>query len=192
MKLAYVEDDEDLRTIFTDRFAQAKYDCDVFGNAEALLKKISPGLYDLLILDIRLPGISGVSLLKKLRNQGIFTPAILITAFNNLEYAKEALNASANYLLEKPFSFDTIKRLAEKIIAAPHSIQDCVDRGLANLKLAKREEEIAKLLLKGLSNKEIANVAKISEQTVKQYITQIFGKAGVKSRSEFFSYIFPV
>jgi DNA-binding NarL/FixJ family response regulator len=63
---------------------------------------------------------------------------------------------------------------------------------LANLKLPKREEEIARFVLKGLSNKEIAQVAKISEQTVKQYVTQIFEKAQIKSRAEFFSYIFPI
>lgn len=192
MKLAYVEDDQDLRTLYADRFLQARYDCEVFGNAEDLLKAAVPGRYDLLLLDIKLPGMSGVQLLKTLRRRGIFTPAILMTAFNNVEYAREALNASANYLLEKPFSFTQLKRLAEKIVASPTSLQDCADRGLARLRLAKREEEVARLLLKGFSNKELADIAQLTEPTVKQYLVQIFQKAQVKSRAEFFSYIFPV
>jgi DNA-binding NarL/FixJ family response regulator len=192
MKIAYLEDDENLRTLYIDRFAQARYTCDAFTNAEDLLKAAAPGKFDLLLLDIRLPGMSGVQLLKALRQRGIFTPAILMTAFNNVEYAREALNASANYLLEKPFSFSQLKRLAEKVVSTPTSLHDCVDRGLARLRLAKREEEVARLLLKGLSNKDIADIAHITEPTVKQYLVQLFQKAGVRSRTEFFSYIFPV
>ena len=78
------------------------------------------------------------------------------------------------------------------MLAAPPSLQDCVDRGLGTLAMTKREAEIARLLLKGLSNKEIADIAQIAEPTVKQYIAQIFEKARVGSRGEFFSYIFPV
>ena len=192
MKIAYVEDDEDLRTLLADRFTNARYACDAFGNAEDLLSAVEPGRYDLLVLDIRLPRMDGVKLLQELRRRGIFTPAILITAFNNVEFSREALNASANYLLEKPFSFEQLKRLADDIVAAPSTLQDCVDRGLAKLSLARREEEVARLLLKGLSNKEIAEVTRIAEQTVKQYVAQIFQKAEVNSRAQFFSYIFPI
>jgi DNA-binding CsgD family transcriptional regulator len=77
-------------------------------------------------------------------------------------------------------------------VTSPSSLQDCVDRGLARLELAKREKDVARLVLKGLSNLEIAAVAGISQHTVKQYVAQVFQKAQVKSRGEFFSYIFPV
>lgn len=192
MNIAYVEDDDNLRTLYMDRFVQAGYVCEVFTNAEDLLKVAAPGKFDLLLLDIRLPAMSGVQLLKLLRHRGIFTPAILMTAFNNADSAREALNASANYLLEKPFSFQQLKLLAEKVVSTPTSLQDCVDRGLGRLGLARRENDVARLVLKGLSNKDIAHIANISEATVKQYLVQIFQKAQVKSRAEFFSYIFPV
>ena len=133
-----------------------------------------------------------MELLTALRRQNVFTPAILITAFNNVGYARDALNASANYLLEKPFSFATLRRVIDKVIGSPRSLQDCVDRGLSTLHLSPREDEVARLLLKGLSNKEIADVATLSELTVKQYVSQIFEKAHVTSRGELFSYIFPV
>ena len=191
MKLAYVEDDVGARTILVRKLAQEGQECEVFGSAEQLLETVGPGRYDVLIIDIRLPGMSGVKLLHELRQRGVFTPAILITAFNSLEYAREALNASANYLLEKPFSLAALKRVTEKVLASPRSLQECVDRGLSTLHLARREE-VARLALKGLSNKEIAQIAQISEQTIKQYISQIFDKAPVTSRGEFFSYIFPV
>jgi DNA-binding NarL/FixJ family response regulator len=192
MKLAYVEDDLDARTIFARKLAQEGFACDVFAAAEPFLKVARPGAYDALIIDVRLPGRNGVELLAELRRKGIHTPAIIITAFNSLAYAREALNSGANYLLEKPFSFDALNRVIRNILASPQSLQECVDRGLATLKLTDRELEIARLLLKGLGNAEIAQVAQLSEKTVKQYVTQIFEKAGVGSRAEFFSCIFPV
>ncbi len=192
MKLAYVEDDADARTLFIEQLHETGHHCDAFGTAEEFLKIARPGGYDLVIIDIRLPGLDGVELLKKLRERDIFTPAIVITAFNSLEYTREALNSGANYLLEKPFSFASLAKVIQNVMRFPRSSQECVDRGLATLALTKRETDVARLMLKGLSNKEIAEVTRLSEQTVKQYITQVFEKTKVGSRGEFFSWIFSV
>jgi len=182
MKLAYVEDDLDARTIFTRKLAREGLECEVFSAAEPLLQVAAPGGYDALIIDIRLPGRSGVELLKELRRRGVFTPAVIITAFSSLDHAREALNSGANYLLEKPFSFEALLRVIRKILASPQSLQECVDRGLAVLGLTGREAEVARLALKGLRNSEIGRMAQLSEKTVKQYVTQLFQKARVSSR----------
>lgn len=192
MKLAYIEDDVDARQIFATEFKKSGHQCEVFSSGEDFLKAVQPGKYDILIVDIRLPGMDGVKLLKEIRQKQIFTAAILITAFNSLEYARDAVNASANYLLEKPFTFEALMRVIHKVLASPQSLQDCVDRGLSILDLTPREEEVARMLLKGLSNKEIASHISISDNTVKQHISEIFRKAKVASRAEFFSFIFPV
>ena len=192
MKLAYVEDDKDSGAIFSRRLKADGIACDLFPDAEGAFSKINPGAYDVLIVDIRLPGLSGTQLLQRLRQKQIHTPCILITAFNSLEYAREAFGSSANYLLEKPFSYKTLRQVLNKVMEGPGTLQHCVDRGLAKLVLTDREKEVARYLLKGLSNAEIARVASLSEKTVKQYLTQIFEKADVSGRAEFFSYIFPV
>lgn len=192
MKLAYIEDDVDARMIFARKLSAEGLPCETFGSAEEFLKVAAPGGHDLLIVDIKLPGLTGVEMLKALRARNVFTPAILITAFNSLDYAHQALNASASYLLEKPFSFNALKNVVQKVLSAPQPLQACVDRGIAILNLTERENEVAHLILKGLTNKEIAGAIAISEKTVKQYITQIFQKAHVTSRGEFFSSIFPV
>ncbi len=192
MKLAYIEDDVDARMIFARKLSAEGLPCETFGSAEEFLKVATPGGYDLLIVDIRLPGRTGVELLKELRARNVFTPAILITAFNSLDHAHQALNASASYLLEKPFSFAALNRVIQKVLAAPQPLQACVDRGIAILNLTERENGVAHLMLKGLTNKDIASAMSISEKTIKQYITQIFQKARVTSRGEFFSSIFPV
>ena len=192
MKLAYIEDDIDARVIFAKKLRANGISCEEFSEAEEAILRIQPGSHDVLIIDIRLPGMSGVELLSQLRHRQIHTPCILITAFNNLQYAREAFQASASYLLEKPFSFKSLEALVHKVFEAPGTLQHCVDRGLTKLNLKGREEEVARYLLKGLSNAEIARVIGISEKTTKHYITLIFEKAEVSSRSEFFSYIFPV
>lgn len=192
MKIGYVEDDRDARQIFGERLQSQGHSCSFFDRAEELLEAITPGAFDVLITDIRLPGISGIDLIRKLRGRSIQTPCILITAFNSLEHARDALNASANYLLEKPFKFESLMKAIQKVTTENLSVQHCADRGLAELQLTERESEIARLLLKGLSNAEIADILRISEKTVKQYLTQVFLKANVSGRGEFFSSIFPV
>ncbi len=192
MKIAYVEDDIDARTIFSRKLQDDHISCDAFSSTEEALQHIQPGSHDALVIDIRLPGKSGIHLLQELRKRGIHPPCILITAFNSLEYSREALNSNANYLLEKPFSYRSLREIIEKIVITPTSLQHCVDRGLAQLNLTTREKEIALNILKGLSSSEISKLLAISEKTVKHYITKIFEEAGVSSRAEFFSYIFPV
>ncbi len=192
MKIAYVEDDIDARNIFSKKLQGDNISCNVFSSAEEALAHIHPGSHDMLIIDICLPKQSGIQLLKELRKQEIHTPCILITAFNSLEFSREALNSNANYLLEKPFNYQSLRQIIEKIILSPGSLQHCVDRGLAQLKLTGREKEIALYILKGLSSLEISKLLNISEKTVKHHITEIFEKAHVSSRPEFFSSIFPV
>ncbi len=158
MKLAYIEDDTDARTIFSRKLSEEGFPCNAFGSAEESLRVATPGGYDLLIVDIRLPERNGVELLKDLRARNVFTPALLITAFNSLDYAHQALNASASSLLEKPSSFASLIRVIRKVLASPQPLQTCFDRGLAVLRLTSREDEVARLALKGLSNKEITSM----------------------------------
>ncbi len=192
MRIAYVEDDIDARTIFSRKLETDHIACDTYSSSEEALQHIQPGSHDALVIDIRLPGQSGIQVLKELRRREVHTPCVLITAFNSLEYSRDALNSSANYLLEKPFSYKSLRQIIEKIVVAPSSTQHCVDRGLAQLNLTAREKEIALHVLKGLSSAEISRIFEISEKTVKHHITEIFQEARVSSRAEFFSSIFPV
>lgn len=192
MKIAYVEDDVDGRTTFGNRLRADGHLCQFYGCAEELLETALPGDFDVIIADIRLPKMTGVELIAKLRERNILTPCILITAFNSLEYARGALNANANFLLEKPFNYQALVSAIRQVTSASLTVQHCVERGLVRLNLTNRELEVARLVLKGLSNSDIARISGLSEKTVKQYITQIFQKADVSSRGEFFSSIFPV
>lgn len=192
MRLAYIEDDADSRSLLAGRFRSDGWICDEYSSGEEALDRIRPGSYDALILDIRLPGMNGVELLQDLRRRHVHTPCVLITAFGSLGLMKQAVNSAANYLLEKPFTYADLLCVISKTLEPPATLQYFVDRGLGRLQLTEREHDMARLLLKGLSNAEIARTAELSEKTVKQYVTQIFGKAGVQSRSEFFASIFPL
>lgn len=192
MKIAYVEDDADSLSLFGTRFRGEGHAFDGFESGEKALAAVGSGVYDALVVDIRLPGMSGVDLLAKLRAKHVHTPCVLITAFSSAGLTKQAVNASAQYLLEKPFTFSALKNVLEKITDAPAPLQHLVDRGLARLGLTPREEEIARLVLKGLSNAEIARAAGLSDKTVKQHVSEIFQKAQVENRAGLFSLIFPV
>ena len=192
MRVAYIEDDVDARDVFSRKFQTDRISCDLYSSAEEAAGHIHPGSHDALIIDIRLPGESGIHLLKSLRERDVHTPCVLITAFNSVDYSREALNSNANYLLEKPFSYQALRQVLEKIVTTPSSLQHCVDRGLAQLNLTSREKEVSIYILKGLSSAEISRILGIAEKTVKHHITEIFEKAEVSSRAEFFSFIFPI
>ena len=191
LKAVLVENDKDALLVFSKKMRLDGIECDAFTSAEDAEKAVTPGSHDVLVLDIKLPGASGVELLERFRGKGVYTPAILITAFSSKQYAVQALNANANYLLEKPFTYEALKRVMRQVVERPSSIPYLMDRGLEKLGLTERETDVARFLLKGLSNAEIARVTSLSEKTVKQHLTQIFQKAGVASRGEFFSHIFP-
>lgn len=191
MRIAFVDDDADSALVFSRKLRMDGHACDVFPDAESALEAVSPGSHDALVIDFRLPGMSGLRLLSSLRERGVHAPAVLITAFADMRLATEALNASANYLLEKPFDYAALRGALRRVEERPASLQHFVDRGLARLGLSAREEEAARLLLKGLGNADIARAMGLSEKTVKQYVTATFEKAGVSSRAELFSWVFP-
>ena len=103
-RILVVEDEEKLRRVIQLQLAGAGYDVDLAGSAEDGLRLA--GSAGLILTDLRLPGISGLEMLKNLRAQNSLTPVIVMTAFGNVETAVEAMRAGAVDFVEKPFSLD--------------------------------------------------------------------------------------
>lgn len=131
----------------------------------------------------------GLQLVKEVEENGI--PVIVMSSYADLEIAKEALNHGAVHLLEKPFKPDELFSALNKAWLEPKGLQAAVDRFLDTYQLTPKEREITRFLLKGLSNKEIAQVTNTTEPTIKFYVSTIYEKCEVKSRTELFNSIFP-
>lgn len=104
MKILVVEDEKTLREAIIDILSEEKYLVDGVGAGDEGLYLAEQGIHDLLILDIMLPELSGLEILKQLRNKGDATPILLLTARDSVEDKVTGLNNGADDYLVKPFA----------------------------------------------------------------------------------------
>ena len=107
MKILIVEDEKDLRDILTKRLRK-HYTVDACGDGEEALDYFSIYKYDVVILDIMLPKIDGLQVLRKIRSSGSETPVIMLTAKGEVEDKVSGLDAGADDYIVKPFAFDEL------------------------------------------------------------------------------------
>ncbi|PIR23898.1 MAG: hypothetical protein COV44_00350 [Deltaproteobacteria bacterium CG11_big_fil_rev_8_21_14_0_20_45_16] len=117
-------------------------------------------------------------------------PVFIITSRADLEIAKEAINRGACGLLEKPFEIVALVNQIQAVWQEPKFLVSMLERWMELNRLTSKEQEVCRLVVKGLSNKEIGSALEVTEKTVKFHITSIFDKFGVKSRSELVSCIY--
>ena len=108
MRLLIVEDEGDLRSILKKKLKKEHYTVDDCGNGLDALDYISMADYDGIILDIMLPGLDGLELLRKIRREGSDTPVLFLTARDGIEDRVKGLDLGADDYLVKPFSFEEL------------------------------------------------------------------------------------
>ncbi|MHB8880723.1 MAG: sigma-54-dependent transcriptional regulator [Thermodesulfovibrionales bacterium] len=118
-KLLIVEDEETLRESLERVFIRDGYEVDGVDSSEAALETIRDSSYDLVITDIVLPGINGIALLKRCRENNPDLKVIIMTAFASIETAVEAIRAGAYDYLVKPVRHDQIKDAVRKALTEP-------------------------------------------------------------------------
>ncbi|HTL51289.1 MAG TPA: response regulator transcription factor [Planctomycetota bacterium] len=106
MRILVIEDEERIANFVSRGLSEEGFAVDIAVDGEAGLEKATAGAYDLLVLDLMLPKLSGLELLRKLRTAGNQIPVLVLTARDGVEFKVEGLNAGADDYLTKPFSFD--------------------------------------------------------------------------------------
>lgn len=188
-----VEDEVDARDALARGLKRSGFECTSFGAAAPALAYARETFFDAAVLDVNLGDDprGGLDLLPQLTALSHRPPVVVITAYADLGKVKEALNAGAEYLLEKPFSLGELVTVLERVLHKADSPSHFVDRALARAALTDKELSIARLVLKGLPSEEIARLEGNSDKTIRQHITHIYAKCGVASRAEFFHFVFP-
>jgi len=153
---------------------------------------------DVVLLDMRMPGLSGLDVLRELSQNQALPPTIILTTFDDDELVLAGIQAGAKgYLLKDVALADlvsAIKTVAEGGTIVKPAVTQRLLKGLANLKndfysldqpdpLTERETEILRLMAGGYSNKEIANSLGVAEGTVKNHVSNILSKMGVRDRT---------
>jgi two-component system response regulator FixJ len=182
-----VEDDEAMRDSIVALLGDAGYETRAYASAEALLACGGPKS-GCVVSDIRMPGMDGLTLLKKLRAEGSELPLILITGHGDIPLAVAAMKAGAVDFLEKPFEVDALLAAIEdglRRLANPSSHSETsAAAGRLLETLTAREREVLDYLVAGKSNKEVAAALGVSPRTVEFHRAHIMEKTGVKGLAE--------
>jgi DNA-binding response OmpR family regulator len=103
MRILIVEDEEDLAMILSELLEMEGYYVDISNDGESGLDNVMSGIYDLVILDVMLPGMNGYEVAKRVRSKGIVTPILMLTAKSELDDKVTGLDSGADDYLTKPF-----------------------------------------------------------------------------------------
>ena len=186
-----VDDDEAVRDSLRWLLEGNGFSVKVFSNAEELLdfsKTQSHGMVGCLILDVRMPGITGVELHDVLLKEGINIPVIFITGHGSVSLAVKSMKKGAIDFLEKPFSDEEICKLVDSSL---QKARDVSDKREVNLKaqellakLTPRENQVLERITAGRLNKQIADDLNISIKTVEAHRANIMTKVEARTVAE--------
>jgi DNA-binding NarL/FixJ family response regulator len=176
-------------------------DIEVVGEADggrAALALLAEQRPDVVLLDLRMPDLDGIGVLRELRAAGPPPPTIVLTTFEDDALFLEALRAGARGFLLKDISLERLAEAIRAVAAGGTLIQPAVTERVLRAALeagcefpsldppdplTEREIEVLRLLAGGYNNREIADALRVAEGTVKNHISSILSKLGVRDRT---------
>ncbi|MBN1624548.1 MAG: response regulator [Clostridia bacterium] len=115
-KILVIDDEKNIRTLVRNCLQESAYEVDIAVNGEEGYSKLKESVYDVALIDIKMPGISGLELLRMLRDNGIQIDVVMMTAYGTVERAVEAMKLGAIDFISKPFTPDEIRRIIKSVL----------------------------------------------------------------------------
>ena len=183
-----IDDDQALRESLAFLLRTHQLEVRSFDSAKTFLDALPDASLGCVITDIRMPGMSGIDLLRRLKELKVSVPVIVITGHGDVSLAVEAMKIGAADFFEKPFNDD---QLVASVRAALQQRQDQTKRGAERTeiehwisKLSAREKDVLAGLIEGRANKQIAFDLGISPRTVEIYRANLMNKMQADSLSD--------
>jgi DNA-binding NarL/FixJ family response regulator len=168
-------------------------------NGDEAWAKIKDGSYDLVILDVSMPGMSGLDVLRKIKERNLHTRILILSVHPQEQYAIHAFKMGASGYLSKDSAFEELILAIKKIASGGRYVSSAFAEKLAfngydsdtdklHEKLSEREYQVMVMLAKGKSVTEISKEIFISDKTVSTYRARILEKMGMKKNAELTMY----
>lgn len=159
-----------------------------FSSAQDFLDALTPAARGCIVSDVRMPGMDGVELIRRLKQMGSTLPVIVITGHADVTVAVQAMKAGAMEFVQKPFESEQMLRLVRTAMEAHDETVDA-DAGRLRVvrrieSLTAREKQVLDLIMEGASNKLIASSLAISPRTVEIYRANVMSKMRADNLSD--------
>ena len=183
-----VDDDQAMRNSLKWLIESVGVMVESFASADDFLARYDPARPGCLVLDVRMPGMSGLELQEHLASRNIRIPAVIITGHGDVPMAVRAMKAGAVDFIEKPFNdealLDAIRRALafEERARSAQSEHHEIQRRFSHL--TPREREVMDMVTEGRSNKEIANTLGVSAKTIEAHRARVMEKMQARSLAE--------
>lgn len=183
-----VDDDEDVRDSLQWLLESVDLNVESFDSAQAFLDGYQIGQGGCILMDVRMPGLSGISAQKKLPEYQIDIPLIMISAHGNVDMAVTAMTQGAQTFIEKPFNDQTLIDQVQRALT-----DDLAQRERLNRKqsfqfrydsLTKREKQVFERVVLGMSNQEMADDLAINRKTIEGHRANMMNKMAAESLAE--------
>ena len=178
--LVYVVDDDEAVRDSLQFLLEPTYQVAAFDSAEAFLERYDPKAIACLILDVRMPGMSGLQLQEELIARGSHLPVVFVTGHGDVPMAVATMKKGATDFIEKPFEQQALKALVERMLGRAREDAARIERERINAsllaRLTPREQQVLERIVAGRLNKQIADDLGISIKTVEAHRANIMDK----------------
>tara|TARA_Y100000294_G_scaffold139306_1_gene132773 strand:- start:324 stop:950 length:627 start_codon:yes stop_codon:yes gene_type:complete len=191
-----VDDDPAIRDSLQWLLTSVDLKVRTFSSGQELLDQVTPDLPGCLLIDVRMPGMSGLELQHELTARGIKLPIVIITGHGDVQMAVRAMKAGALDFIEKPFNdqeiLEVVQRAVDRSVSAVESsaVKEELESRIASL--TPRERQVLELVVTGLPNRGIALELGRSEKTVEFHRANVMEKMQAKSLADLMKMVMTV
>ncbi|CNC67734.1 transcriptional regulator fixJ [Yersinia frederiksenii] len=180
-----IDDDEGVRAALAALLTTMGWEVKAFSDGQTFLDTLTVTQPSCVLLDIRMPGKSGMTILEAIQSRDSSLPVIIMTGHGNVELCRRAFKGGALEFLTKPIDADVLIETVSMALEQ-HEQALATQQQLANYRqrlnqLSAREREVAALIIQGETSKQIAHILSLSPRTVEAHRANLFAKLEVSS-----------